>query len=68
VAFLWRVYSKSIVATPKVRLPKMPLEKSDPSSARKGERPANWRRRTIPCDRIFTHESLRPGNVVEGPR
>jgi N-methylhydantoinase A/oxoprolinase/acetone carboxylase beta subunit len=59
---------KAIVTTPKVHLPKMPLEKSDPSAARKGERPAYWPEagdfRTTP---IFAYESLRPGNVVEGP-
>jgi N-methylhydantoinase A/oxoprolinase/acetone carboxylase beta subunit len=59
---------KAILATPKVNLPKMPLEKSDPSSARKGERPVYWPQghdfRATP---IFTYESLRPGNVVEGP-
>ncbi|HXJ18541.1 MAG TPA: hydantoinase/oxoprolinase family protein [Candidatus Polarisedimenticolia bacterium] len=59
---------KAIVTTPKVHLPKMPLEKSDPSAARKGERPAYWPDagdfRTTP---IFAYESLRPGNVVEGP-
>jgi len=59
---------KAIVATPKVRLPKMPLEKSDPSSARKGERPVYWPpAHDFLATRIFTHESLRPGNVVEGP-
>src|SRR5467141_821724 len=59
---------KAIVATPKVRLPKMPLEKSDPSSARKGERPVYWPpAHDFRATPIFTHESLRPGNVVEGP-
>jgi N-methylhydantoinase A/oxoprolinase/acetone carboxylase beta subunit len=59
---------KAIIATPKVRLPKLPLEKSDPSSARKGERPVYWpQARDFPATPIFTYESLRPGNVVEGP-
>jgi N-methylhydantoinase A/acetophenone carboxylase len=59
---------KAIVTTPKVQLPKMPLEGSDPSAARKGERPVYWPDakdfRTTPT---FAYESLRPGNVVEGP-
>jgi N-methylhydantoinase A/oxoprolinase/acetone carboxylase beta subunit len=59
---------KAIVATPKVHLPKMPLGKGDPSSARKGERPAYWpQTRDFCMTPIFTQESLRPGNVVEGP-
>jgi len=59
---------KAIVATPKVYLPKMPLEKSDPSSARKGERGVYWPQAQGFCATpIFTQESLRPGNVVEGP-
>jgi N-methylhydantoinase A/acetophenone carboxylase len=59
---------KAIVTTPKVHLPEMPLEGSDPSAARKGERPAFWPEeggfRPTPT---FAYESLRPGNVVEGP-
>jgi N-methylhydantoinase A/oxoprolinase/acetone carboxylase beta subunit len=66
--FIESFIMKAIVTTPKVHLPKMPLEKSDPSAARKGERPAYWPEagdfRTTP---IFAYESLRPGNVVEGP-
>jgi N-methylhydantoinase A len=59
---------KAILATPKVNLPKMPLEKSDPSSARKGERPVFWaQERDFRATPIFAYESLRPGNVVEGP-
>jgi N-methylhydantoinase A/acetophenone carboxylase len=46
----------------------MPLEKSDPTSARKGERPVYWpQARDFRATPIFTYESLRPGNVVEGP-
>jgi N-methylhydantoinase A/oxoprolinase/acetone carboxylase beta subunit len=59
---------KAIVTTPKVHLPKLALEGSDPSTARKGERPAYWPAekgfRTTPT---FAYESLRPGNVIEGP-
>ncbi len=59
---------KAIISTPKVELPKLPLEKSDPSAARKGERPVYWDElkdfRPTP---IFTQELLRPGNVVAGP-
>jgi N-methylhydantoinase A/oxoprolinase/acetone carboxylase beta subunit len=59
---------KAIVTTPKVEMPKLPLEKSDPSAARKAERPVYWPElkdfRPTP---IFTQESLRPGNVIAGP-
>ncbi len=59
---------KAIVATPKVHLPKLPLEKSDPSGARKGERQAYWPDAKGYCATpTFTYESLRSGNVVEGP-
>src|SRR4029077_2060281 len=58
---------KAIIGTPKVHLTKMPLEKSNPSAARKGERPVYWPEahdfRPTP---IFNQESLRPGNLVEG--
>jgi N-methylhydantoinase A/oxoprolinase/acetone carboxylase beta subunit len=59
---------KAIVNTEKVHLPKLTLEKPDPSAARKGERPVYW-----PDDRdfrttsLFSYEALRPGNVLEGP-
>jgi len=59
---------KAIVPTKKIELPKMKLEGSDPSAARKGERPVYWPGdkafRTTP---LYTYESLRPGNVIEGP-
>jgi N-methylhydantoinase A/acetophenone carboxylase len=59
---------KAIVTTPKVQMPKLPLEKSDPSAARKGERPVYWpENRDYRPTPIFTYESLRPGNVVPGP-
>jgi N-methylhydantoinase A/acetophenone carboxylase len=46
----------------------MPLEKSNPSSARKGERGVYWPQAHDFCATpIFAQESLRPGNVVEGP-
>jgi N-methylhydantoinase A/oxoprolinase/acetone carboxylase beta subunit len=59
---------KAIVATPKVQLPKLPLEKSDPSAARKGERPVFWpeSRDFLPTP-IFAYDLLRPGHVVQGP-
>ena len=59
---------KAIVSTPKVEMPKLPLEGTDPSAARKGERSVYWPElkdfRPTP---IFTQESLRPGNVIQGP-
>jgi N-methylhydantoinase A/oxoprolinase/acetone carboxylase beta subunit len=59
---------KAIVTTPKVQLAKMAIEKSDPSAARKGERPAYWpAARDFRATPTFAYESLRPGNVIEGP-
>jgi N-methylhydantoinase A/acetophenone carboxylase len=59
---------KAIVTTPKVDLPKSPLEGRDPSAARKGERPAYWPdEKAYRPTSIFTYEALRPGNVIEGP-
>src|SRR5271168_861755 len=59
---------KAIVLTKKAELPEMPLEGSNPGAAKKAERPVYWPGagdyRTTP---IYTSESLRPGNVVEGP-
>jgi N-methylhydantoinase A/acetophenone carboxylase len=59
---------KAIVTTPKVELPTMALEGKDPSAARKGERPAYWpEEKAFRPTPTFAYESLRPGNVVEGP-
>jgi len=59
---------KAIVTTPKVHLAKLPLEKSDPSAARKGERPAYWSEaRDFRQTPVFDYDSLRPGNVIQGP-
>ena len=59
---------KAIVTTPKVELPKLPLEKSDPSAARKAERLVYWPElKDFKPTPIFTQESLRPGNVIAGP-
>ncbi|HEU4386933.1 MAG TPA: hydantoinase/oxoprolinase family protein [Blastocatellia bacterium] len=59
---------KAIVPTKKVDLPKMALEGRVPRAARKGERLVYWEYtrdyRTTP---VYVYESLRPGNVVEGP-
>jgi N-methylhydantoinase A/oxoprolinase/acetone carboxylase beta subunit len=59
---------KAIVPTKKIELPKMKLEGSDPGGARKGERAVYWPEvkayKTTP---IYGYESLRPGNVMEGP-
>ena len=59
---------KAIVATNKIDLPELPIEKPDPSASRKGERPVYWSEaadyRTTP---VFSYEALRPGNVIEGP-
>ncbi len=59
---------KAIVPTPKVALPKMPLEGRDPAAARKGQRPVYWTEaRDFQVTPIFSYEALRPGNVLEGP-
>ena len=59
---------KAIVPTKKIELPKLTLEGPSPAAARKGERPVFWPPendfRPTP---IYTYESLRPGNVIEGP-
>jgi len=59
---------KAIVATPKVDLPRMPLEGHDPSAARKGERPVFWPQLMDYKDTpTFAYELLRPGNRLDGP-
>ncbi|MGA7917310.1 MAG: hypothetical protein WCA00_18900, partial [Candidatus Acidiferrales bacterium] len=59
---------KAIVPTKKVELPTMTLEGRDPAPARKGQRPVYWPTQKDFSDTpIFSYESLRPGNVVEGP-
>lgn len=66
--FIESFIMKAIVTTPKVHLPGLPLEKSDPSAARKGERPAFWpEARDFRPTPVFAYDLLRPGNVVEGP-
>jgi N-methylhydantoinase A/acetophenone carboxylase len=59
---------KAIVPTKKVELPKLTLEGHDPATARKGARPVYWpTEKDFRDTPIFSYESLRPGNVVEGP-
>jgi N-methylhydantoinase A/oxoprolinase/acetone carboxylase beta subunit len=59
---------KAIVPTKKIELPKLTLESSSPAAARKGERPVYWPpEKDFRPTPIFTYESLRPGNRVEGP-
>jgi N-methylhydantoinase A/oxoprolinase/acetone carboxylase beta subunit len=59
---------KAIVPTKKIELPKLALEGPSPAAARKGERPVYWPpERDFRPTPIFTYESLRPGNRVEGP-
>jgi N-methylhydantoinase A/oxoprolinase/acetone carboxylase beta subunit len=56
------------VPTKKIELPKLKLEGSSPTAARKGDRPVYWPpEKDFRPTPIFTYESLRPGNVVEGP-
>jgi N-methylhydantoinase A/oxoprolinase/acetone carboxylase beta subunit len=59
---------KAIVPTKKIELPKLKLEAPSPAAARKGERPVYWPpEKDFRPTPIFTYESLRPGNVIEGP-
>ncbi|MGC2805236.1 MAG: hydantoinase/oxoprolinase family protein [Candidatus Acidiferrales bacterium] len=59
---------KAIVLTKKVELPTMSLEGHDSTAARKGERPVYWpSQKDFSSTPIYTYESLRPGNIVEGP-
>jgi N-methylhydantoinase A/oxoprolinase/acetone carboxylase beta subunit len=59
---------KAIVPTKKIELPKMQLEGSDPGRARKGERAVYWpEAKAFKATPIYAYESLRPGNVMEGP-
>ena len=59
---------KAIVPTKKVELPRLHLEGSDARGARKGERPVYWPdAKAYQPTPIYGYESLRPGNVIEGP-
>jgi len=59
---------KAIVPTKKVELPRLSLEGSNPRGARKGERPVYWPdAKNYKPTPIYGYESLRPGNVIEGP-
>ncbi|MGA7853795.1 MAG: hydantoinase/oxoprolinase family protein [Candidatus Acidiferrales bacterium] len=59
---------KAIVPTKKVELPRLALEGHDPGAARKGERPVYWpTQKDFSDTQIYSYESLRPGNIVEGP-
>jgi len=59
---------KAIVPTKKIELPRLSLEGSDPRGARKGERPVYWAdAKAYQPTPIYGYESLRPGNVIEGP-
>lgn len=59
---------KAIVPTKKIELPRMTLEGSDPSGARKGERPVFWSEaKSYKTTPIYAYDSLRPGNVIQGP-
>jgi N-methylhydantoinase A/oxoprolinase/acetone carboxylase beta subunit len=59
---------KAIVLTKKIELPRLKLEGSDASAARKGERAVFWSEaKSYKTTPIYGYESLRPGNVIEGP-
>ncbi len=55
------------IATPKPRLPELPLEGARPSSAaEKGTRQVYWRGERLEF-RIYEMDPLAPGNVINGP-
>jgi N-methylhydantoinase A/acetophenone carboxylase len=59
---------KAIVPAAKIDLPKLALEGSDASAARKGVRPVFWTgERGFVDTPIYSMEALRPGNAIEGP-
>jgi len=59
---------KAIVPTKKISLPKMALEKSDPSAAQKGTRVVFWpENKDFLTTKIYSFDTLRPGNIVESP-
>jgi N-methylhydantoinase A/acetophenone carboxylase len=59
---------KAIVPTKKASLPRMSLEGASPAAALKGTRPAYWpEKRDFVTTNTYSFESLRPGNVIEGP-
>ncbi len=59
---------KAIVPVQEVVLPKMAMAGSDPSAARKGERPAYWpEERGFRATPVFAYEKLLPGNTLDGP-
>jgi N-methylhydantoinase A/oxoprolinase/acetone carboxylase beta subunit len=59
---------KAIVPTKKIELPRLKLEGSDPSAARKGQRAVYWTaERGFKTTPIYAYESLRSGNIIEGP-
>jgi N-methylhydantoinase A/oxoprolinase/acetone carboxylase beta subunit len=59
---------KAIVPTKKIELPKLTLGGPSPAAARNGERPVYWPpEKDFRNTPIYTYESLRPGNVIEGP-
>jgi N-methylhydantoinase A/acetophenone carboxylase len=59
---------KAIVPTKKVSLPKMPLERPDPSAAQKGTRSVYWpEKKDFATTRIYAFDRLQPGNIIEGP-
>ncbi|HEV1996008.1 MAG TPA: hydantoinase/oxoprolinase family protein [Candidatus Acidoferrum sp.] len=59
---------KAIVPVRKIDLPKLALEGRDPEAARKGQRAVYWPQAgDFQPTPIYAYESLRPGNLVEGP-
>lgn len=59
---------KAIVPVRKIHLPTMALEGRGPAAAQKGQRPVYWpQAKDFKPTPVYAYESLRPGNVVEGP-
>ena len=66
--YLDGIVLKATVVTEKMELPVFPLESEDPSAARTTSRSAYWPELGNRVDTtIFSFDSLKPGNRVEGP-
>jgi N-methylhydantoinase A/acetophenone carboxylase len=59
---------KAVVPGTKIDLPVLAIESPDPSAAHKGHRPVFWAEpRGFADTPIYAMETLRPGNVIDGP-
>src|SRR5208283_5849597 len=64
---IFEVALSADIATPKPRLPELPIRgRTVPSTAEKGARKVYWRAKTIEF-RILEMDAIEAGNVVNGP-